>query len=453
LIGPAQGVILAFCRTPENQRVRSCAMRRARCHSAILLLTVIPLTAIVALLAAAPAQSAERLSITISAGKHDRKNVPTRTPIVLPNELADTTTASVLTDDGRVLAGQLTVPGLLADYPDPPEGKVVRELHFLLPGLAAGKSAEVEVGIPGKAGDRLPQFTWTKPDGKSCDLTHSGKPVLRYMHEPLDESSPERRGETYKPYHHVFDPTGSRLLTKGPGGLFPHHRGLFYGFNRITYGDGKKADTWHCNNGEYQSHDEFQRAEAGHVLGRHLVAISWHGQDGEVFAREEREMTVYRAGDGWLIDFASRLTSAGGTVRLDGDPQHAGFQFRASQEVPDSTKDQTYYIRPDGRDKPGNYRNWPDDKRQVNLPWHAMSIVLGGQRYTISYLDHPDNPKEARYSERDYGRFGSYFEYDLEEDKPLEVQYRVGVQEGEITVEEVEALSDDFVDPPGVEVP
>jgi hypothetical protein len=82
-----------------------------------------------------------------------------------------------------------------------------------------------------------------------------------------------------------------------------------------------------------------------------------------------------------------------------------------------------------------------------------MSIVLGGDRYTISYLDHPENPKEARYSERDYGRFGSYFEYDLEEDKPLEVQYRVGVQEGEMTVEEVQTLSNEFVEPPGAKAP
>jgi hypothetical protein len=427
-------------------------MRRAHFAFALFLSSFLPLITLVGVFVAVPAHCAERFSLTISAGKHDRQGVPVCTPVMLSDELADTTTASVLTDDGRVVAGQLTLPGLLADYPDPPEGKVVRELHFMLPSLSAGKLLEVEVQIPGKVGDRLPQFTWTKPDGKSCDLTHSGKPVLRYMYEPLDESSPERRGETYKPYHHVFDPTGTRLLTKGPGGLFPHHRGLFYGFNRITYGDGKKADTWHCNNGEYQSHEEFLRTEAGPVLGRHLVAIDWHGQDGQTFAREEREMTVYRMGDRVLIDFASRLKSTGGTVRLDGDPQHAGFQFRASQEVPDSTKDHTYYIRPDGRDKPGNYRNWPDDKRQVNLPWHAMSIVLGGERYTISYLDHPDNPKEARYSERDYGRFGSYFEYDLEEDKPLDVQYHVGVQEGEMTVEEAEALSNDFVEPAGVKV-
>ena len=33
-----------------------------------------------------------------------------------------------------------------------------------------------------------------------------------------------------------------------------------------------------------------------------------------------------------------------------------------------------------------------------------MSFVLDGKRYSVVYLDHPDNPKEARQSERTYGR-------------------------------------------------
>ncbi len=30
-----------------------------------------------------------------------------------------------------------------------------------------------------------------------------------------------------------------------------------------------------------------------------------------------------------------------------------------------------------------------------------MSVVVGGERYTVGYLDLPTNPKEARFSERD----------------------------------------------------
>ena len=42
-------------------------------------------------------------------------------------------------------------------------------------------------------------------------------------------------------------------------------------------------------------------------------------------------------------------------------------------------------------------------------------------------------PKEARQSERTYGRVGTYFDYDLTKDKPLEVKYRCGCKEGEVT--------------------
>ena len=58
------------------------------------------------------------------------------------------------------------------------------------------------------------------------------------------------------------------------------------------------------------------------------------------------------------------------------------------------------------------------DSGHADLPWNAMSFVLGGQRYTVAYLDHPNNPKEARYSERNYGRFGSYFEREVTAQAP-----------------------------------
>ena len=130
----------------------------------------------------------------------------------------------------------------------------------------------------------------------------------------------------------------------------------------------------------HQSHQQFMAQEAGPVLGRHLVRIGWHGQQREIFAEELRELTVYRVPTGLLVEFASRLDSTDGPVRLDGDPQHAGFHFRADNEVANSTKDLTYYLRPDGVGEPGETRNWPNQSDFVNLPWNAMSFVLGDQR-------------------------------------------------------------------------
>jgi len=62
----------------------------------------------------------------------------------------------------------------------------------------------------------------------------------------------------------------------------------------------------------------------------------------------------------------------------------------------------------------------------------------------VAYLDHPGNPKPARASERQYGRFGTYFATDLIPEKPLSVRYRLVIRQGEMTVEEITKLSEDF---------
>ncbi len=401
------------------------------------------------------------LKLRVDAGPHDRQDTPVVVPLELP-DWGEQAAASLQREDGEPLSAQLTAPAMHF-YTEAAEGMVWRELHFVLDELAAGDALELQLTITsadGAASSVERGFAWQDEPGEHMDLVMSNKgsgagaarPVLRYMYEALDDSSPARREQTYKVYHHVFAPDGSQLISKGPGGKYTHHRGLFYGFNKVTYGDGRAADVWHCRGKAYQSHDGFLEGESGAVLGRHRLAIGWHGQEGEVFAHERRELTAYNISSGLLVEFASHLVTAGGTVKLDGDPQHAGFHFRASNEVASSTEAQTYYLRPDGRDEPGDTRNWPDNADHVNLAWNAMSFVVGGQRYTAAYLDRPENPKEARFSERAYGRFGSYFEYEVSEGQPLDVRYRVWFIEGEATAAQIERRHLDFVEPVRVTV-
>ena len=276
-----------------------------------------------------------------------------------------------------------------------------RQLTFVLPSLKAGETFTLAASSEGLNPNRV--FEWHDDASTEATLMYEDKSVMKYMYEPIDESSDKRRMETYKVFHHVYSPDGKELVTKGPGGLFPHHRGLFYGFNRISY-DGKKADVWHCSNGCSQSHESSVIQVSGPVFGRHLVVVNWRGQDGKPFAQELREMTAYRINGSTMIEFNSRLESAGSNVRIDGDPQHGGFQFRASQRVPDETKAKTFYIRPDGKGKPGVFRNWshkkddkPVNRGHVNLPWNALNFWIGDNNYTCCYLDLETNPKEARF--------------------------------------------------------
>jgi hypothetical protein len=388
---------------------------------------------------AMPAAAADRtIDITLEAGAHSRNNTPVCVPIDLqPSQRSGAVTISL--PGGKQVVGQITDRSLLSKVKQP------AELWFVLPTLEAGETMKISATLhdqPSAPGTAC--FRWKNESGKQAELLFGDRPVLRYMYEKLDTSSVARRDETIKPYHHVYDPAGDTIITKGPGGQFTHHRGLFFGFNKITYGDNQPADVWHCRHGESQQHVAFLHEEAGPVLGRHRVRIEWRGRKDDIFAIEEREMTAYNTTGGTLIDFASRVTTTGGDVKLDGDPQHAGFHFRASNEVSDKTKKETYYLRPDGKGKVGETRNWPAQKQHVNLDWNVMSFVVGGQRYSAAYLDSPKNPKEARFSERDYGRFGSYFEYTVTKERPLAVNYRVWVQRGEMTAENVVQLDDSF---------
>ena len=51
-------------------------------------------------------------------------------------------------------------------------------------------------------------FTFQDTKGEHLDVLRDGKVVARYMYAS-DNSTPERRLETYKTYLHVFDPAGT----------------------------------------------------------------------------------------------------------------------------------------------------------------------------------------------------------------------------------------------------
>lgn len=402
------------------------------------------LTVLAALLGQAQAASQE-VKITVKAGEHDRENTPLRALVTVPDALADVEVAALTDGDGTKIVGQLTGLGILSQAEEPGAN---RELHFVLPELAKGKSVTLTATISTDAPKVDKTFSWHHEPKQYAELRYGDRPVMRYMCKPFD---PKNRVETYKVFHHLYNPAGTAIITKGPGGRYTHHRGLFFGFRKCSY-DGHRVDIWHCSGDTHQTHEGFLSEEAGPVVGRHLVAVDWHGDKKKVFASEKRQMAVYAVPGGTLVEFATRLSSTVGKVKLDGDPQHAGFQFRASNKVASKTSKQTYYVREDGIGKPGKTRNWPGDKRQTNRRWNAMSFVVGGQRYTAVYLDHPDNPKPGRYSERPYGRFGSYFVTEINDDEDLLANYRIWLQDGEKTVEECEALRADFADPPAVTV-
>lgn len=287
--------------------------------------------------------------------------------------------------------------------------------------------------LPASAADA--SFQWVDgPEPGTFDLRLGDKPVLRYMALPYDNSTKEREHDTYKVFHHVFSPDGTTILTKGPGGQYTHHRGLFCGWNKVSY-ENQMADFWHCTKGVSQRHVKFLDKTADATHGSATVEIHWADADGKPVLIESRSVDVRRspAGTtGWQIDWRSTLASQRGEIKLDGDRQHAGFQFRAAQVV--SEQKSARYIRPAGfPEQPeavevGDSGNPP---AHSNLPWCALCYPIEGQRVTVCYLEDPALPKPSLFSERPYGRFGAFFKTTLSPERPLRLRYRLFVTTGE----------------------
>jgi hypothetical protein len=287
------------------------------------------------------------------------------------------------------------------------------------------------------------KYTWEQVNDHSSRLSFGNQPVIQYEHPVFD---PDDIEGTRKPFHHIFEPTGNQLITKGKGGLYPHHRGIFYGYNHI-YINGDRIDIWHANHGERSEHAEVIREYAGPVMGGHEVKIYWKDHDGKPFIEEMRDVRVFRQANGeTLIDFHSTMRAIDGPVRLEGDRQHAGVQFRAAQSVAEN-REHSKFIRPSALSHVSPTKEI-DGEDMYDLPWNAMHFRIGEKPVTVAYMSHPENPGKAEMSERLYGRFGEFFPYHLTKDNPLVVNYRFLIIEGqEPSIELLDRRYRNYADP------
>jgi hypothetical protein len=398
------------------------------------------------LLAVSTSSRAGDIEVTVSAGDSDRSCTPVSVDIKLS---AEQMKAPICVIDGP------------AGMPQPaqvePIGEGSARVWWILKDLPKGKSQSctLRTGEAARIAG-LQSFAWkdsSEGKVKSKDLCFGDRPVLRYMYTPFDGSSAEAIDVTRKPYYHVFDPDGSRLITKGDGGKYPHHRGIFYGQNRVKT-DGQTLDMWACGGPEHQAHAAFVREFAGPVFGGHVVTVDWKDAQGKTFATETRRVVAFRSRENeTLIQFDTTIATTGGPVALEStNNHHGGVQFRAAQPVADNEKD-TRFLRA------GKWTTQPADKAIDeetykdfrDLPWNAIQYKLGDRSYTVADLCNPGNPRNAEMSERAYGRFGEYSTWQLTKDKPLFLTYRFWVVAShDVKPAQVDLKYEDFAHPPKV---
>jgi len=231
---------------------------------------------------------------------------------------------------------------------------------------------------------------------------------------------------------------------------------IHYGFDRAT------VDGLPCTN-VVQEHAGTFAEEAGKFIGRHCVLIDWVGNtEGgkKTIAREERQLTVkdWRGRNksyAMWIDFVSTLTPAAGAMKLNGG-HHVG------HHVPMVVVDD----RAGFRFVPTLDEGAAMERRQ-SAHWRAITFVSEGTTYTAACFNHPANPKplaagttypwSAVEPVSDRGSTGSSlgveynFSADCDQRRPLLVHYRLWIQGGRMPSEEIQSLSDDFVEPVKIE--
>ena len=399
---------------------------------------------------------AQEIRLKVSGAKVDCVDVPVHAVIDLPGSFANVPVEEIAVSLRQTSSGMERIEGKPISGQIVTESDKKTELWWVIPDVKANSETMWSVALSREQKADKEIFSWKDTEGQYLDLLFDGRKVTRYMYA-LDRSTKQRVLETYKTFLHVFDAAGENLLTNGPDGLnpymtneilYPHHRGIFIGWNRLEFA-GQRYDFWHMGEqGRVQKAERFLELTAGPGLARSNSLVHWDDNDGRTIIAEQRKTTVFRqsAPTVLLLEFVTELKAVNGDVLLDGDPEHAGFQYRPHDDVAKGGKDvkATYLFHEDGI----------DPKKDTELPWAAMSYGLNGKRYSVLYMDCPDNPKPTIYSAyRDYGRFGAFFKKQINDGDTLTLRYRLWIAESEMPQRLVLAEKySAFIESPKVEV-
>jgi hypothetical protein len=384
--------------------------------------------------------------LTVDGGEVARKNAP----------VAATVAGDI--DPAKGAAWGLMVPGgsgpAIPVQLERTDGGVIA--RWIEPELLPGKTKTYDLVTLAAAPDGA--FRYVDGDGWR-DLAYNDKGVLRQMtrFDPADQVN------TFKPFHHVYGFHDEGFITNGPGSdewnadpkaiRFPHHRGLFFGFNKTPYGD-----FWHGKDGVSQQFRKYDAARqfTGPVAAREASVIEWVAKDGKPVIRDTRELTTWRISDKqYVLDFDVTLESlTGEAIPLSGDSQHAGFHFRAANEVglepttkPGATPRGTgggnaTYIRP----ATAVDTKHPSKDVWGDCPWVYCAFKIKGNPYGVSEMNGPTNPQPTVFSTRPYGRFGAFFDgQSISPDKPLKLKYRFILRDGS-TPPDVKQLDVEYQD-------
>ena len=278
----------------------------------------------------------------------------------------------------------------------------MKQLLSIFTLIAILSSARADWAVKDDANTELP--------GRKVDITQDGVLRARLIY-----------GEgQINPYLRVQGEAGDGLNEWDAKQTYPHHRGIFIGWNKIV-SDLGSFDLWHFNNGGRMTVAKLDQLESGKNSATIVATIEWRGGakdagGSDLLLTETRTLTVSRpAAQTTQVD-AQFVLQPARDLTLGGDLQHAGVHFRASASVEKNAKDTAYVWEPDLDGKGGKVAS-------KEMKWARYTFPIGARWYHATELNAPANPVEE-LSWRDYGRFGFFFAKPLKKDETLTLKYR-----------------------------
>jgi hypothetical protein len=381
---------------------------------------------------------AESATVRVSAGKHDRSNVPLSLP--LPESLKNYRNFT-----GERLDNRSTVNVQLATTPKPHLVWMIGQT------LKAGQSRQYRLSGLTEVQDEAPALLMLNMDGK-LQAQIQGKTVFRYNHRTVPSPFPKepfyaRSGQI----HPVFTPSG-KMVTDDFAPDHKHQHGIMFAWTNTTF-EGNKIDFWNQKKKQGTvEHTSIEGQGNGNVFCwfkaklRHLEVLD--PDKPKVVLNETWTVRVYHSQSPYLFEIESRQTCGTKNPLQINKYHYGGMAFRGSRAW---TGDGTYdYLTSEGKNrKDGNHSrpNWSSIFGQINGQWCGATI-----------LGHPENfrsPQPVRlHPKMPYFVFAPLVigPFKIEPGKEYVSRYRYLIHDGKLDAVMADAYWNDYASPAMVEL-
>ncbi len=410
-----------------------------------------------------PQARATSFTITVRAGKHDRRD--SLVTFAVPPDRLDAEVTRVLLDRPvGLLVTDLAAPRgakpSTAEAHRQPDG-TIRATWFLPRPIPAGGEARFEVDGGPAARDAPSPWTALAAPGRAVTIGHHpDRPVLRYNAGPTTppptQPNPNLIRDAY--IHPAYSPSGA-LVTGDFSPHHPHHRGVFLAYVHTRWGD-LAPDFWNIQSGTGRIvADGFDRPVLGPVAGRFEVRHRWEairprptGNEHRVALRERWAIELYDVPGSpyWLFDLTA-------TQQAEGHPlevlpyRYGGMAYRSAEP---SVRGPLDVLTAEGRHR------FDGDQKPTRWVDLTGPVAEASPNYAGALIaDHPTNPQYptvVRIHPITLPFFSFVPSHDgaltIRTDQPTTFRYRIMIHDGRPDPALNDRIGWDFTDPAEVTV-